>query len=44
MVGGCVMKIGRRLGTMPLVLINTAVTDSLYEKLLTVSETDQAAM
>jgi hypothetical protein len=40
LVGGYVMKDGRRLGTMPLASITTAVTDALYEKLLTVTETD----
>jgi hypothetical protein len=40
LVGGYVLKNGRRLGTMPLVTITTAVTDTLYEKLLLVKETD----
>jgi len=34
LVAGHVMKGGRRLGTMPLKVITTAVTDALYEKLL----------
>jgi hypothetical protein len=34
LVGHYVMKDGRRLGTMPLAAITTAVTDALYEKLL----------
>ena len=34
LVGGYVMKDGRRLGTVPLTFITTAVTDTLYEKLL----------
>ena len=38
-----VMKDGRRLGTMPLASITTAVTDALYEKLLIVTETDAPA-
>jgi hypothetical protein len=42
LVGGYVMKDGRKLGTMPLASITTAVTDALYEKLLTVAETDAA--
>jgi hypothetical protein len=33
-VGGYVMKDGRRLGTMPLASITTAVVDALYDKLL----------
>jgi hypothetical protein len=40
LVGGYVMKDGRRPGMMALASINTAVTDALYEKLLTVTETD----
>jgi hypothetical protein len=42
LVGGYVMKDGRKLGTMPLASITTAVTDALYEKLLVVKETDAA--
>ena len=42
LVGHYIMKDGRRLGTMPLAAITTAVTDALYEKLLTVTETDAA--
>jgi hypothetical protein len=42
LVGGYVMKDGRRLGTMPLASITTAVTDALYEKLRTVTEADDA--
>ena len=34
LVGGYGLKDGRRLGTMPLSSITTAVTDALYEKLL----------
>src|SRR5215831_9844839 len=34
LVGGYVMKDGRRLGMMPVASITTAVTDALYEKLL----------
>jgi hypothetical protein len=40
MVGGYVMIDGRKLGTMPLAAITTAVTDALYEKLLIIRETD----
>ena len=36
LVGGYVMKDGRRLGTASLAAITTAVTDALYEKLLVV--------
>jgi hypothetical protein len=42
LVGGYTMKDGRRLGTMPVTSITTAVTDALYEKLLVVAETDSA--
>ena len=42
MVGGYVMTDGRKLGTMPLAAITTAVTDTLYEKLLVIKETDAA--
>jgi hypothetical protein len=38
LVGGYVMKDGRKLGTMPLASITTAVTDALYEKLLVTSD------
>ena len=34
LVGGYVMKDGRRLGTVELAAITTAVTDALYEKLV----------
>jgi hypothetical protein len=40
LVGGHMLKDGRRLGTMLLSAITTAVTDALYEKLLVVTETD----
>jgi hypothetical protein len=40
LVGHYHLKDGRRLGTMPLASITTAVTDVLYEKLLVVTETD----
>jgi hypothetical protein len=42
MVGGYAMKDGRKLGTMPLGSITTAVVDALYEKLLVIKETDAA--
>jgi hypothetical protein len=42
MVGGYVMKDGRKLGTMPLASITTAVIDALYEKVLIIKETDAA--
>jgi len=42
MVGGYAMKDGRKLGTMRLASITTAVVDALYEKLLIVKETDSA--
>jgi hypothetical protein len=42
LVGGYVMKDGRRLGQVRLSAVTTAVTDTLYEKLLTVTETDAA--
>jgi hypothetical protein len=42
LVGGYVLKDGRRLGGVRLSLITTAITDALYEKLLTVTETDAA--
>jgi hypothetical protein len=38
LVGGYVMKDGRRLGMMPVTSITTAVTDALYEKLLVASD------
>lgn len=40
MVGHHVLKDGRRLGSVRLTAIDTAVVDALYEKLLTVTETD----
>jgi hypothetical protein len=40
MVGGHVLKDGRKLGSVRLTAINTAVIDALYEKLLLVKETD----
>lgn len=40
LVGGHVLKNGRRLGEVQLSLVTTAVTDTLYEKLLMVIETD----
>jgi hypothetical protein len=40
LVGGYVLKDGRRLGMTPAASITTAVTDTLYEKLLVVRETD----
>jgi hypothetical protein len=42
LIGQYALKDGRRLGTMPLAAITTAVTDALYEKLLTVTETDDS--
>jgi hypothetical protein len=42
LIGGYVMRDGRRPGTMPLGSITTAVTDALYEKLLIIKETDAA--
>jgi hypothetical protein len=39
-VGGYVLKDGRRLGQARLTAITTAVTDAVYEKLLVVTETD----
>jgi hypothetical protein len=41
LVGGYVLKDGRRFGLMPLSAITTAVTDDLYEKLLVVTEKDE---
>ena len=40
LVGGYALKDGRRLGQARLTAITTAVIDALYEKLLTVTETD----
>jgi hypothetical protein len=40
LVGGYVMKDGRRLGTVSVASITTAVTDALYERLLVITETD----
>jgi hypothetical protein len=40
LVGGYVLKDGRRLGAVRLGLITTAITDAVYEKLLVVTETD----
>jgi hypothetical protein len=40
LVGGHVMKDGRRLGQVRLVSIDTAVIDALYQKLLVVKEID----
>jgi hypothetical protein len=40
LVGGYVLKDGRRLGAVRLALITTAVTDAVYEKLLVITETD----
>jgi hypothetical protein len=40
LVGGYVLKDGRRIGQLPLALVTTAVTDELYEKLIVVIETD----
>jgi hypothetical protein len=40
MVGGHVLKDGRKLGSLRLTSINTAVIDALYEKLLVIKETD----
>ena len=38
LVGGYVMKDGRRLGTVSLAAVTTAVTDALHEKLLVASD------
>jgi hypothetical protein len=38
LVGGYIMKNGRRLGTVSVASITTAVTDALYEKLLVITE------
>jgi hypothetical protein len=40
LVGGYVLKDGRRLGEARVAAITTAVTDAVYEKLLVVTETD----
>jgi hypothetical protein len=40
LVGGYELKDGRRLGTMPLAAVTTAVTDALYDKLIVVQEKD----
>jgi hypothetical protein len=40
MVGGHVLKDGRKLGTVRLTAIDTAVVDALYDKLLVVKEKD----
>src|SRR5208337_4972955 len=40
LVGGYIMKDGRRLGQVRLAAITTAIIDKLYEKLLAVTETD----
>jgi hypothetical protein len=40
LVGGYVLKDGRRLGLVRIAAITTAVTDAIYEKLLVVTDTD----
>jgi hypothetical protein len=40
LVGGYVLKDGRRLGQIRLTAINTAIVDAVYEKLVVVKETD----
>jgi hypothetical protein len=40
LVGGYVMKDGRKLGTMPLTAVTAAVVDALYDKLVVVIKTD----
>jgi hypothetical protein len=40
LVGGHMLKDGRRLGEVRLTAINTAVADAVYERLLVVTETD----
>ena len=40
LVGGHVLKDGRRLGEVRLTVTNTAVADAVYERLLVVTETD----
>jgi hypothetical protein len=42
LVGNYVLKDGRRLGSVRLSLITTAITDAVYEKLLIITETDTA--
>jgi hypothetical protein len=42
LVGGYVLKDGRRLGEVRLTAITTAVVDSLYQKMLVITETDAA--
>jgi hypothetical protein len=42
MVGGYILKDGRRLGQARVTSIDTSVTDAIYEKLLIVTETDAA--
>jgi hypothetical protein len=42
MVGGYVLKDGRRLGTLKLAAIDTSLVDELYGKLLVVKETNAA--
>jgi hypothetical protein len=42
LVGGYVLKDGRRLGQIRLTAINTAIVDAVYEKLVVVKETDAA--
>jgi hypothetical protein len=41
LVGGYVLKDGRRLGEARVTAITTAVTDAVYEKLLVITETDE---
>jgi hypothetical protein len=40
MVGGHLLKDGRRLGVLQAALITSAIVDALYRKLLVVKETD----
>jgi len=40
LVGDYILKSGRRLGSVPLAAIDTAVADALYERLLTIKKTD----
>ncbi len=40
LVGGYVLKDGRRLGGVRLALVTTAITDTIYEKLLVVTKKD----
>jgi hypothetical protein len=42
LVGGYLLKDGRRLGAMPVASVTTAVTDAIYGKLLVITETDAA--